>query len=155
MKKTIESVDRPFDHDRLSVDNFDFAINVPITFRLCSPYHSDWLALVYYIDKVCGVFFAQEKKQKKETSANWMFTVCASIFLEYRNRWIALRHKAALGLPYDTAVFQGKIVFIVLTFIHISFLCWKQIEGKPDLRSSWFFLIHIGVLDYRFANQVA
>ena len=56
--------------------------NNRIPFRLCPPYHSDWLATVYYIDTVCGVFFAQTKKQEKETSANWMFAVYAPIFLE-------------------------------------------------------------------------
>ena len=44
--------------------------NNRIPFPLCSPYHSNWLASVYYIDTVCGVFFTQKKKQEKETSEN-------------------------------------------------------------------------------------
>ena len=93
---------------------------------------------MYYINKVCGIFFAQKISRKNKR----VQTECLQpvhLYSLSRDRWIALRCEAALGLPHNTAVFQGKIVFIVLTFIHISFLCWKQKEGKPDLRLSFFF----------------
>ena len=150
MKKTIKSVDRPFDRlcNKCSKNR--------IPFRLYSPYHSDWLALVYILHwySACVVSFLPRKRSRKKKQVQTECLQSVHLYSLSRNKWIALRREAALGLPHDTAVFQGKIVFIFLTYIHISFLCWKQIEGKPDLWSSQFFFYSYRSIGLSFANQL-
>ena len=104
---------------------FDFAINFPIinhsVFIILTPDYIVCIGVaILHRYSVQWLFRPEKKKTGKETSANCL-------------------QSARLRRLATTAVFQGKNRVLVLTFIHISFLCWKQIEGKSNLlRSSQF-----------------
>ena len=112
------------------IDDLDFAINISII-----GYHSvyalriirtGWHRCTTSIQ--CAVSFSPRKRSRKK---KWVQTECLqSVHLYSLSRSGELHSdvrlpRAALRQQQFSKV---KTVFIVLNFIHISFLCWKQIE---------------------------
>ena len=110
------------------IDDFDFAINFLIIVDTIPFMLSVSFELVGIADGTtliqCAVTFSPRKKQEKETSANWMFIQSVHLYSLSRSGESKL-HLADIRLAASRKqqFFKVKIVFIVLTFIHISFLC--------------------------------